>query len=138
MMRVLLDTDVILDLMLDRPGFADAAAILWQAHEQERLEAYVSAITPVNVYYIARKLKGAEIARQAARDIVTTLRVCPLDHAALVGALDSSLTDYEDAVQYASAVALQLDGIVTRNAEDYRSASITIYAPVELAKQFSA
>jgi hypothetical protein len=39
MMRVLLDADVILDLMLDRPGFADAAAILWQAHEQERLEA---------------------------------------------------------------------------------------------------
>ncbi len=83
MMRILLDTDVILDLMLERPGFADAAAILWQAHEQGRLEAYVSAITPVNVYYIARKLKGAEIARQAVRDVVTTLRVCPLDHVAL-------------------------------------------------------
>jgi predicted nucleic acid-binding protein len=138
MMRILLDTDVLLDLMLDRPGFADAAAILWQAHEQERLEAYVSAITPVNVYYIARKLKGAEIARQAVRDVVTTLRVCPLDHAALVGALDLPFADYEDAVQHASAVALQLDGIVTRNTEDYRGATITIYSPVELAKQFSA
>lgn len=70
------------------------------------------------------------------REIVTNLRVCPLDQTALVDAL-ASFADYEDAVQHASAVAFQLDGIVTRNADDYRGATLTIYAPAELAKQFS-
>ncbi len=63
-MRVLLDTNVVLDFLLDRPPFAEAAAYLWQANEEGRIEAYVSVITPVNVFYIARKLKGAPVAKQ--------------------------------------------------------------------------
>jgi len=114
-MRVLLDTDVVLDLLLDRPGFADHAAAIWEANEQGRLEAHVSAITPVNVYYIARKLKGAEKARQAVAELLSALRVCPLDRTALQAALSLPLTDYEDAVQLASAIASQLDAIITRN-----------------------
>lgn len=51
-MRVLLDTDVILDLLLDRAPFADAAAALWLAHEREQLNAYIAAITPINLFYI--------------------------------------------------------------------------------------
>jgi len=62
--RVLLDTNVVLDFLLDRAPFADEAAALWQANDDGRIEAYVSAITPVNVFYVARKLKGIETARQ--------------------------------------------------------------------------
>jgi predicted nucleic acid-binding protein len=47
--RVLLDTNVVLDFLLDRAPFADAAAALWQANDEGRVEAYVSVITPVNV-----------------------------------------------------------------------------------------
>ena len=61
-MQVLLDTNVILDLFLAREAFVDDAALLWQAHEQNRLTAYVSGITPVNLFYIGRKLKGGEVA----------------------------------------------------------------------------
>ena len=64
-MRVLLDTDVILDLLLDRAPFADAAAALWLAHEREQLNAYIAAITPINLFYIARKLRNEQAARQA-------------------------------------------------------------------------
>jgi len=55
--RVLLDTNVVLDFLLDRVPFADAAATLWQANDAGKITAYVSAITPANVFYIARKLK---------------------------------------------------------------------------------
>ena len=57
MTRILLDTNVVLDFLLDRVPFADAAATLWQANDAGKITAYVSAITPVNVFYIARKLK---------------------------------------------------------------------------------
>jgi predicted nucleic acid-binding protein len=86
-MRVLFDTNVILDVLLDRPGFAEPAAALWRANEEGRLEGYISAMTPVNVFYIARKLKGAEIARQIAAELLAAFRLCPLDHATLHAAL---------------------------------------------------
>ncbi len=57
MIRVLLDTNVVLDFLLDRDPFADLAAALWLANDEEQNEAYVSVITPINVFYIARKLK---------------------------------------------------------------------------------
>jgi predicted nucleic acid-binding protein len=63
MMRILLDTDVVLDYLLDRAPFAAAASDIWQASEQGKLENFVSAITPINVFYIARKRKGETVAR---------------------------------------------------------------------------
>jgi predicted nucleic acid-binding protein len=73
--RVLLDTNVVLDFLLDRAPFADAAEALWQANDDGRIEAYVSAITPVNVFYIARKLKGLETARQLVETLVSPRKV---------------------------------------------------------------
>ncbi|HWX43130.1 MAG TPA: PIN domain-containing protein [Blastocatellia bacterium] len=98
-MRVLLDTDVVLDVLLDRAGFVEAATALWEANEQGRIEAYISAITPVNVFYIARKLKGRETARRVAVDLLQVFKVCPLDHPALEAAQALPLSDFEDAVQ---------------------------------------
>ena len=86
MILVLLDTNVILDFLLDRAPFADAAAALWQANEDGRIEAYVSVITPVNVFYIARKLKGATAARQLVESILAACRVCGPDRELLLSA----------------------------------------------------
>jgi predicted nucleic acid-binding protein len=119
MMRILLDTDVVLDFLLDRAPFAAAASAIWQAGEQGRLEIFVSAITPINVFYIARKLKGEAVARSHVASLVTMARTCTLDHTILTLALSSPMRDYEDAVQATSADAYQLDGIVTRNFADY-------------------
>jgi predicted nucleic acid-binding protein len=98
-MRVLLDTDVVLDLLLDRPGFVEDAAAILEANEQGRVEAYISAITPVNVFYIARKLKGTETAWQAVAELLAAFRICPIDQASLQLAMSLPMTDYEDAVQ---------------------------------------
>ena len=62
-----------LDFLLDRAPLADAAAALWQANDDGRIEAYVSVITPVNVFYIARKLKGAATARQLVESLLAAV-----------------------------------------------------------------
>jgi predicted nucleic acid-binding protein len=82
-MNVLLDTDVVLDLVLARDPFVVDAAAIWPANEQGRCVAFISPITPVNVFYIARRSRGADAARQAVRDLLVGLRIAPLSQADL-------------------------------------------------------
>jgi predicted nucleic acid-binding protein len=137
MNRLLLDTDVILDLYLDREPFVEAAAAIWSAHETGRLTAYVSAITPVNLFYVARKLKGQAVAHQAVLELLTALPVCPIDGIVLQAGVETSFKDFEDAVQHASAAAAGLDGIITRNVSDYQQATLPIFTPADFVNQFA-
>ncbi len=137
-MRVLLDTDLILDLFLDRAPFSDAAAALWLAHERGQLDAFISAITPVNVFYIARKLRDQETARQAVSELLLTLNVCGIDHRTLRSALSLSFRDFEDAVQHAAADAAGLEAIITRNVRDYSTARLPLFTPDEFVQQYLA
>ncbi len=135
-MRVLLDTNVILDLFLDRAPFADAAATLWLAHEREQLSAYVAAITPVNLFYIALKLRDEKTARQAVVELLATLNVCTIDQGTLKSALSLPFRDYEDAVQHAAANAAGLEAIITRNVKDYSAATLPILTPEAFVQQY--
>jgi predicted nucleic acid-binding protein len=125
--RALLDTDVILDLVLARAPFVEDAAALWIENEQRRFAAYVAPITPINVFYIVRKIKGAAVAHEAVDILVATLHVCAIDQQVLRSALSISMADYEDAVQVAAATSHQLDAIVTRNIKDYTNAPIPVF-----------
>ena len=131
MMRVLLDTNVILDFLLDREPFSEAAAGMWQVLQQGRAEGYVSPITPVNVFYIARKMKGADYARQLIIGLLAVCPACPLDDSSMQSALKLPLADYEDAVQLAGALAYQLDATITRDPDDFAGATLPIYSPAD-------
>lgn len=128
-MRALLDTDVVLDVILARAPFAQAAVELLDLSEQGVFVAYISAITPINIFYIARKARTSGDLRQAIGRLLQTVHVCPLDHATLSHALASAISDYEDATQHASAVAAKLDAIVTRNVRDYKNATLPAFTP---------
>ena len=130
-MRVLIDTNVFLDYVLERQPFhADAAAIILHLADEDFL-GYVSAITPVNVYYFGRKMKNAEHARKAVRRLVRLVEIARTDKQVLQDAFALDFADYEDAVQCASAMAENLDGIVTRNAKDFKNSPIPVYSPAE-------
>jgi len=130
-MRVLLDTDVVLDILADRQPFVVEASVLWLAHEQGQLETYISPITPVNAFYILRRQVGTSQARQLVADMLRILKVCLLDQAVIQAAEALPMTDFEDAVQAATAIAAGLDVLVTRNTRDYRGAPLTILTPAE-------
>jgi len=131
-MRVLLDTDVLLDVILARAPFVQAASALLDLREQGAFEAYICAITPLNICYIARKAQSSGALKQAIADLLRKTRVCSVNHSTLASALTSSINDYEDAVQHACAVADQLDAIVTRNVDDYKNATLPIFTPTDL------
>jgi predicted nucleic acid-binding protein len=131
MIKVLLDTNVVLDLLLDREGFAEAAASIWDAHCRNEVEAYIAAITPINTFFIARKLKGADLAREYVSKLLGTLKICPLDHQSLLAAEILSLPDYEDSVQVASAMFNNLDAIITRDPKDFKNSPLPVYSPTD-------
>jgi predicted nucleic acid-binding protein len=130
-MRALLDTDVILDLFLNRQGFVTDAAALWKANEQGRFEGFVSALTPVNVFYFTRKVSDLVAARGVVLKLITSLQVCGIDSQVLRDAEALPVKDYEDAVQVAGAMAAGLDAIITRNVNDYKNSPLPVYSPTD-------
>lgn len=131
MTKALLDTDVSLDFILQRqPFFVEADEIFLRCSNGD-FEAYVCNITPINIFYIGKKEIGRQPVIQAISDLLTLAKICKADSQILQTALTSPITAYEDAVQHECAVAENLDAIVTRNAKDFKNASIEIYSPVE-------
>lgn len=137
-MRVLLDTDVVLDHLLEREPFAKAASQLFELNGQGTFDAYISGITPINVFYIGRKMIERDKLRQILNDLLLAMRVCPITHDVLNQAFALPFTDYEDAVQHASATAIQLDAIVTRNLDDYRNATLPVFSPTDFLNQLTS
>jgi len=78
-MRVLFDTDVVLDMILEREPFVEEAAALFESHGRGQIDGFVSGVTLVNVFYITRKSKGLDGARRAVEELLGTLDVCPMD-----------------------------------------------------------
>jgi predicted nucleic acid-binding protein len=132
-MRILIDTNVVLDFLLQRDPFFQDAERLFQAISQDRVVGYVTATTLTDIFYIARRhTKSIEKARLAVSETLTAMAVCPVDRGVLETALSSNCADFEDAVQIFSAVAQGLDAIVTRNQKDFIGSNLPIYSPTEL------
>lgn len=130
-MRVLLDTDVILDVISARVPFTLEASELLDLNEKGAFEAYISALTPLNVFYIARKAKSSTNLRESIKELLQAVKVCPLNDAVLNAAFALPFSDYEDAVQHCCATAEGLEAIVTRNVRDYKNSTLPVFTPAE-------
>ena len=133
-MRVLLDTDVILDLLLDREPFAAAAVALASRVERGEIEGCVGAGTITTVHYLARKALGERRAREAVADLLAVFDIVPFTRAVLQGALALPFADFEDAVLHEAARQATADVLVTRNLDDYRHATLPVYSPADLVR----
>ncbi len=133
-MKVLFDTNVVLDLLLDREPFSTIAARLFSRVEGGEIAGFVCATTVTTVHYLARKAVGNRQARQEAQKLLDLLEVAPVDRAVLGGALASGFADFEDAVLHQAALNAGVGAIVTRNAGDFKRAKIHVYSPRELAR----
>jgi len=100
-----------------------------------RFEAFVSGITPINLFYVGRKNLSVVAVRQSVTDLLAAVQVCPIDRAILRAAEVLPFSDYEDAVQHASATASGLDAIVTRDLADYKGATLPVFSPADFLAQ---
>ncbi|MGL6342219.1 MAG: PIN domain-containing protein [Waterburya sp.] len=132
-MRVLIDTNIILDFLLQRSQFFQDAELLFQKIEAGQIIGYVTATTLTDIFYIARKhTRSIEQARQAISEILTVMLICPVNRAVLESAFSSGFADFEDAVQIFCAVDQGLDAIVTRDSQGFLNSPISVLSIQEL------
>lgn len=136
-MRVLVDTNIILDFLLEREPFLMDADALFQSISSGQIEGYVTATTLTDIFYIARKNKGIEMAKQDVIDLLEIMQICTVDRSIMEAAISSKLRDFEDAVQLACAIAENLDAIITRDAQDFANATLQILSAGELLERLA-
>jgi predicted nucleic acid-binding protein len=130
-MRVLLDTNVVLDVLLQREPWQAEAAMLWQAVDAGQLTAYLTASTLTDIFYVARRLTDVARARQAVQICLDAFDIGAVDRAVLERAQALSGLDYADNVQIACAEHHHLEAIVTRNLSDYEGSPIVVWSPAQ-------
>ena len=131
-MKVLFDTNVLLDLLLDREPFSMQAAQLLSKVERGELAGYACATTITTIFYLCRKGVGREEASRYLRTLLSMLEVAPVNRRIIELALDANFNDFEDAVLSEAAVLVSADAIVTRNTKDFSNSPLPIYTPEEL------
>lgn len=131
-MNILFDTNVLLDVLLDREPFAVDAAFLMTKVEQGEIGGYLCATTVTTIHYLIAKALGAKEAGRHIQSLLSLFIIAPVNRAVLEQALAASFTDFEDAVLHAAACHAGVQSIVTRNVRDFSKATLPVFAPGEL------
>lgn len=137
MNKLFVDTDVLLDLLLARPPHYASAARLFTLMESGKAKGYASGLTFANLHYILRRsLSGPEVL-QHLRKLRLLVQVAPLTDKIIDLALSSEFEDFEDAIQYYTAVEHAMGCLITRNKKDYKRADLPLYTAEEYLSAFA-
>ena len=131
-MRVLFDTNVVLDLLLDREPFSLDAARCFSRVEAGEIEGWLCGSTVTTLHYLIRKSAGARKARESISLLLSLFEIAPVNKTALEGALKLPFKDFEDAVLHETARLVNADVIVTRNTADFKHSTIPLRLPGKL------
>ncbi len=130
-MRVLLDTNVVLDLLLDRQPWSKTAAKLLSRVESGTLDGYLGATTVTTIYYLAAKAVGAKAARQEIQKLLALCAVAPVNRPVLESAFQLEFADFEDAVLHEAARQVGAEAVVTRDPRGFKKATLSVLTPDE-------
>ncbi|MGA3169982.1 MAG: PIN domain-containing protein [Chthoniobacteraceae bacterium] len=134
-MRLLLDTNVVLDVLLARAPFDADGARIMSAVETGAAEGFLCATTVITIHYLAAKAVGRKTAEKHIGSLLRIFNIAAVTDVVLSSALGSKAKDFEDAVLLEAARAVSADAIVTRNPSDFRKSSgISIHMPADLLR----
>jgi len=128
--KVFVDTDVVIDHLTDRTPFANYSSLVFELHEENRIRIYISALSVNNIYYVSRKIIGEKATLNLIRQLIENIEVIGTTKAEIKNALHSGFKDFEDSIQYSTALTIKgIQAIITRNVKDYRKSKIAIFTP---------
>lgn len=131
-MKILFDTNVVLDVLLDREPFADDAAYLISKVELSEIQGFLCATTITTIYYIIAKSIGSKSASKHISTLLSLFAIAPVNRLVLEKSISSRFDDFEDSVLHESALYSGAQYIVTRNSIDFKKAKLPIFEPKEL------
>jgi len=130
--KVLFDTNVVLDVLLAREPHVGVVALLLSLVDNKRIDGVLCATTVTTIHYLAAKAVGPKQAETHIRALIALFEIAPVTRDVLARAMDCGFADYEDAVLHEAAVLSGAAAIVTRNGKDFARATLPVLAPVEL------
>ncbi|BFN37498.1 PIN domain-containing protein [Fidelibacter multiformis] len=131
-MKILFDTNIILDVLLLRKPFYTSATFLLSQVEQGKIEGWLCPTTITTLGYLITKVKGPKEAKRLIKNLLNIFKLTDLNRSIFLTACNHKINDYEDAVLHESARLSNMEGIVTRNVKDFKHASVYVYDPDEL------
>lgn len=133
-MSILFDTNIVLDVLLDRKPFVHDSELLFSYVESGKITGFLAATTITTIYYLANKVVGAAPAKTEISKLVKLFEIAPINRMVLEDAILLGFPDFEDAVLHESARHIGATAIVTRNHKDFQKATLSVYSPSELLK----
>lgn len=126
-MRILLDTNIVLDLFLDREPFSEDAAKIFSKIESGEIKGYLCTTTVNTISYFLQKSLSPQVFQNTLKDILSMFEIAEVNKRILMTAQSSVFNDYEDAVIHESARKIKAEAIITRNKKDFANSKIAIY-----------
>jgi len=135
MTDLFIDTDVIIDFLIDRKPHSREAAIIFTLIEQKKIKGYASSLTFSNLYYVLRKIESHNKVKSKLESLSQIVGILKVEERTIKEALGSDFPDFEDSIQYFSALdSKKIDVIITRNTRDYKKSDIPIMTPGDYLK----
>jgi predicted nucleic acid-binding protein len=133
--KILVDTNIVLDLLSKREAFYQEAQELFTLADYKNVKLYISALSIANVHYILAKNLKLDEARKLLIKFKVLVEVLPMNDKILELALVSDFKDFEDAIQYHTALENELDLILTRNKKDFKKSVLPVFTAKEYLKK---
>ncbi|HIJ55160.1 MAG TPA: PIN domain-containing protein [Deltaproteobacteria bacterium] len=137
-MRVIIDTNVVLDVLLEREPFVKAAVDVFCLVEESRIDAFLCATTITTIDYLLIQSLPAPKARDALRKLISLFEIATVNRPVIERALVSKIFDFEDAVLDEAGQMAGVDSVVTRNTKDFTGSALKVFEPNEFLAQFDS
>lgn len=134
--KVFIDSDVILDVLCKRIPHYQYSAQIFTLSDLKKINLYTTSLSFANVYYILRKTVGGEKAKYFLRKLRLLIKILAAGEKETDLALNSKFTDFEDALQYYTALKHKMEVILTRNVKDYKEKDIIVQTPEHFVKNY--
>lgn len=135
MTNLFIDTDVIIDFLIDRKPYSREAAIIFTLIDRKKLKGYASSLTFSNLYYVLHKIEPHKKVISKLDSISNLLTILKVDEQMIRDAIDSGFSDFEDSIQYFCALdCKKIEVIITRNTRNYKNSDLTVMSPGDFLK----
>ncbi|MDR3120233.1 MAG: PIN domain-containing protein [Clostridiales bacterium] len=135
-MKAMIDTNVVIDYLDDRAPYADDAEIIFDLCGQGKMTGVLSASAITDIYYVMRKIIGREKTLESLKLLFSVFEIADVGKRDLQRAMESDVTDFEDALVAVCAIRIKAECIVTRNVGDFKNAPILSLSPRDFLSRF--
>ena len=136
-MKILLDTNIVLDLLLERKPFVDFAEEIFIKIEKQEIEGFLSPTSITTIYYLLNKHLDKNRCNEAIKTLLDLFDIVKIDKKILRESLENSGADFEDSVIYTSAGFANIDTIITRDKKGFKNSKIEVLSPSEFLKEIN-